>query len=1168
MTTDTSEAAIERLIVQALTGRPPRPLGASSHHVAEEPALYGGQGYEEGDPRDYDREVAMDLRQLWRFWQATQADELARLKASGEAAFESSAGRKLLHRLQGEIARRGVIDVLRKGIRHEDASLDLYYVLPTAGNKTTPGLYAANIFSITRQVRYSRDETQRALDLVLFINGLPLATFELKNHFTRQTVADAVQQYQRDREPRELLFQFGRCAVHFAVDDLEVRFCTHLTGKTSWFLPFNKGHRGGAGNPPVAGEKGLRTQYLWREVLAKETLSEIIENYAQIIEKEDERGRKKREQVWPRYHQLDVVGDLLARARRDPVGSKYLIQHSAGSGKSNSIAWLAQRLVDLKREDKAGEPNIFASVIVITDRKNLDKQIARTIKNFTNVASTLGHSAKSEDLARFIKMGKPIIVTTVQKFPFILDSLGDTHRDRNFALIIDEAHSSQGGKTTAKMNAALKRQPDNEDDDSADPDKPGETTEEFVEREVEARIAARRMPANVSTFAFTATPKNKTEELFGEPYAEDGKTKHRPHHVYTMKQAIEEGFIMDVLRSYTPVASYYNLAKKVEDDPEFDKQRALKKLRAYVESHEHAIGKKAAIMVDHFLQQVIARRKVGGQARAMVVTQSRQRARDYFKAISGYLEEIKSPYKAIVAFSTDEKKKGSAKITEADMNDFPSNLIESKFKTDPYRFLIVANKFTTGFDEPLLHTMYVDKTLADIQAVQTLSRLNRAHPQKHDVFVLDFVNDQAERIKEAFQRYYKTTLLADETDPNKLHTQKDELDAAQVYEWKNVERFVALYLAGDERDTLDPILDACRDAYQALGEDEQVKFKGNAKAFCRTYGFLGCVLPYGVADWEKLSIFLNFLIPKLPAPAEDDLSRGVLESIDMDSYRPEVRATIRLSLADEDAEVGPVPAGSMAGRAEAELDRLSNILKTFNDEFGNIDWKDGDKIRHVITEEIPAKVAADQAYVNAMRNSDKQNARVEHDKALQRAIVGLLTDHTELFRQFSDNASFKQWLSEQVFDLTYQPRPPERFVAKPWRDRAIREVSQRFGQAAKWRGITEGLAGYFEANAGDPIMLSDIEKLAGELQVTVEDVATVLQILSADDIGLLERTYSKVEPVDGEVRDVATGEIRTGLASLFSRGELSSHGEQFAGSILMGWRPPASSSSSWSRAGV
>jgi type I restriction enzyme R subunit len=471
-----------------------------------------------------------------------------------------------------------------------------------------------------------------------------------------------------------------------------------------------------------------------------------------------------------------------------------------------------------------------------------------------------------------------------------------------------------------------------------------------------------------------------------------------------MKQAIQEGFILDVLKNYTPVNSYYRLMKKVEDDPEFDTKKAQKKLRKYVESNEHAIREKAEIMVDHFHEQVIAKRKIGGQARAMVITNGILRAIQYFHAFQDYLKEIKSPYKTIVAFS-GEHEYGGAKVTEATLNGFPSSKIEDFIEADPYRFLIVADKYQTGYDQPLLHTMYVDKTLSGIKAVQTLSRLNRAHPLKYDTFVLDFMND-ADTIQTAFADYYRTTILSEETDPNKLHDLKAGLDAAQVYSWEQVEQFFELFLAGAARETLDPILDACVAVYNAdLDEDGQVAFKGNAKAFVRTYGFLSAVLPYNNSAWEKLSILLNCLIPKLPTPKEEDLSKGLIETIDMDSYRVEKQEAIRIALPDADSEIDPIPAAGGGHKPEPELDKLSNIIKAFNDQFGNIDWKDVDKIREVIAQEIPAKVSADRAYQNAMKNSDRQNARIEHDKALQRVIVELLADHAELFKQFSDNPS-------------------------------------------------------------------------------------------------------------------------------------------------------------------
>jgi type I restriction enzyme R subunit len=748
----------------------------------------------------------------------------------------------------------------------------------------------------------------------------------------------------------------------------------------------------------------LKTDYLWRKILTRDGLTNILESYAQIVQVKDEKtGKKRPVQIWPRYHQLDVVRRLLADAGEHGAGKRYLIQHSAGSGKSNSIAWLAHQLIGLERN---GE-RVFDSILVVTDRVLLDRQIRDTIKQFAQVSATIGHAEHSGDLRRFIEAGKKIIITTVQKFPWVLDEIGDQHRDRRFAIVIDEAHSSQGGKTSAAVSEALSREGSQPED---------ETTEDKINRLVEAK----KLLTNASYFAFTATPKNKTLETFGDRLPQpDGTAKHRPFHSYTMKQAIQEGFILDVLRHYTPVGSYYRLVKKIEEDPEFDTKRAKKKLRRYVEGHEHAIRLKAEIMVDHFHEQVLALNKIGGQARAMVITGSIERALQYYHAIRDYLVERKSPHRAIVAFS-GEPEYGGVKVTEASLNGFPSGQIAAKIRQDPYRFLVCADKFQTGYDEPLLHTMYVDKVLSGIKAVQTLSRLNRAHPKKHDVFVLDFMND-TDSIQAAFADYYRTTVLSEETDPDKLHDLEATLDGHQIYGQDQIDELVALYLGGADRDHLDPILDLCVDVYrQDLDEDAQVEFKGSAKAFVRTYGFLSSILPYTQAQWEMLSIFLNFLIPKLPAPVEEDLSRGILEAIDMDSYRVEKQATVRIQLPDEEGAVDPATIGG-SYRPEPELDRLSNIVKTFNDLFGNIDWKDEDQIHRIITEELPAKVGADPAYQNAMRNSDKQNARIEHDKALSRVLVEMLTDHTVLFKQYQDNDSFKRWLKETTFENTYRP---------------------------------------------------------------------------------------------------------------------------------------------------
>lgn len=999
MRTDTSEKALESLIVTEMTGRQTEGPGPGGFSEDPEPFV-GLHNWLLGNPKDYDRAWTVDLVQLRAFIAATQPQ----LVQAFDLGNDSPARQKFLARLQGEIGKRGVIDVLRKGVKHGANDIDLFYGTPSPGNTKAAGRFALNRFSVTRQLRYSRDDTAHALDLALFINGLPVATFELKNSLTKQTVEDAVEQYRRDRNPREKLFEFGRCMVHFAVDDAQVKFCTHLKGKGSWFLPFNKGWNDGAGNPP--NPAGIKTGYLWKDILTPLGLTDIIENYAQVVERKDPKtSRMKRDQLFPRFHQLDVVRRLLADASAKGAGRRVLIQHSAGSGKSNSIAWLAHQLVRLAND--TGQ--VFDTVIVVTDRRILDQQIRDTIKQFAQVGATVGHAEHSGDLRRFIADGKKIIITTVQKFPFILDDIGSQHKNRRFAIIIDEAHSSQGGKAAAALNAALTGAEDGGED-------------ETVEDKINAIMEQRKMLPNASYFAFTATPKNKTLEIFGEPFADGDKIKHRPFHSYTMKQAVQEGFIIDVLRHYTPVNSYYRLIKTVEADPEFDTKRATKKLRRYVESNDHAIRLKAEIMVDHFHEQVLALNKVGGQARAMVVTSGIERAIQYYQAISAYLVERKSPYRAIVAFSGEHEFRG-AKVTEASLNGFPSKDIADQIELDPYRFLICADKFQTGYDQPLLHSMYVDKALSGIKAVQTLSRLNRGHPQKHDAFVLDFMND-TETIRASFDTFYRSTILSDETDPNRLHDLKAALDDYQIYGPAHIDRFVSLYLSGADRDQLDPILDVCVEAYNdGLNEDGQVAFKGKAKAYARTYAFIASILPYTNPEWEKLSIFLSFLLPKLPAPREEDLSQGILESIDMDSYRVEKQAAQRVQLSDDDAEIDPVPTDGGGHRTEPELDRLSNIIRSFNDLFGNITWADTDRIRRLIATEIPNKVAANAAYQNAKQNSDKQNARIEHDKALTGVIIELMRDDTELFKQFSDNPEFKRWLTDTIFSATYD-RPP------------------------------------------------------------------------------------------------------------------------------------------------
>lgn len=974
MPTNIKENGFETLIVDSLTTE---------------------NAYEQGTNATYNVTYAVDEERLFRFLQETQAKKLAELHIL-DSDLEKE---KFFKQLDKKLRTDGVIDILRKGLRYKHLHLEMFYVRPSAENPDAAEMYAKNIFSVTRQLQYSEFNPKLALDLCIFLNGLPIITMELKNQLTKQCTADAVEQYKNDRNPAEVLFSFKRCMVHFAVDDNEIKMCTELKGKKSWFLPFNKGYHDGAGNPP--NQNGMKTDYLWKEILTKDELSNIIENYAQVIaEKDEDSGETSYKQVFPRYHQLHVVKSLLHDAQQDGVGGRYLIQHSAGSGKSNSIAWLAHQLVTLK---KADGKELFDTVIVVTDRINLDKQIKNTIKQFMQVSSTVGWAKSSGELKQLLDEGKKVIITIVHKFQFILADISDVYKDRNFAILIDEAHSSQNGSLSAKMNMVLSGNVSEDEDD--------------LEDKINTIIEGRKMVKNASYFAFTATPKNKTLEMFGRKDRQaDGSVRPAPHYVYTMKQAIEEGFIMDVLRYFTPVQSYYKLAKTVEDDPQFDKKRAQSILRYFVETNQYAIHEKAAIMVEHFHTEVIAKGKVGGKARAMIITSSIKRAVTYYHAINSILQERKSPFKAIVAFSGTTEDYGK-QVTEADLNGFPSAKIEKTFKQDPYRFLIVANKFQTGFDEPLLHTMYVDKGLADIKAVQTLSRLNRSHPDKKDTFILDFVND-AGVIKEAFDRYYKTTILSGETDVNKLNDLIDTMESIQVFTDEEVDRFVQLYLDGAPRDQLDPILDHCVEVYKDLVIEEQIEFKSSAKSFVRTYNFLASILPYGSVQWEKLAIFLNLLVSKLPSPQGEDYTDGLLEDVDLESYRAEAQETMRIVLENENGEIDPVPVSINTGIDVPELDTLTHILQEFHDIFGDIEWTDEDRIKKQVAD-LPDIVRQDERYQNAMRYSDRQNARDESDRATTEAILKTMGSGIELYKAVKGNESFRNWILEMVFNATY-----------------------------------------------------------------------------------------------------------------------------------------------------
>lgn len=979
--------------------------------------LITNQGYTETGPSDFDREFCLNTKQLLSFIEQTQPEAFEMIQKKGERAF--------LLRLDEKIRELGVVEVLRKGVKHFDKTIELFYKQPSSSlNSKDLEKYRTNQFSVTQELVYSLENANR-LDLTIFLNGLPIITSELKNPLSGQTVENGIRQYQNDRDPKEKMFSFARCIVHFALDTELVYMSSHLKGKNSFFMPFNKGMNNGTSVPPFgAGNpvnpNGLRTHYFWEEILNKDILSNIIDKFAQVIEETDEdTGKKKKKMIFPRYHQLVCVRSILDHSKNNGIGQKYLIEHSAGSGKSNSIAWLSHQLISL--HDSTGEHNLFDSVIVVTDRTVLDRQLRDTITQFAQIkgvveAITGVGGSKTSQLREAIANRKKVIICTVQTFPHLLDEMTDLPALK-FGIIIDEAHSGQSGQTSSKMNAAL-----GQDDDDTDSD-----VETSLEDTINNLIESRKMIKNGSYFAFTATPKNKTLETFGVPYkvkTEDGeKTEFHPFHLYSMKQAIEEEFILDVLKNYTTYSSFYKLIKAVEGNPEFDTKQAQKKLRSYVEGHEFAIAEKSKIMIDHFHYDV--KSLINGEAKAMIVTKSIISAIKYKHAFDEYLKEIKSPYKAIVAFSGSKTYKG-LEFTETEMNNFIEykNDIPKNFKKSEYRFLIVANKYQTGFDQPLLHTMYVDKKLDGVQAVQTLSRLNRAYkPYKKDTFVLDFYNT-TEDIKKAFDPYFTSTILSEETNPNKLNDLVDSLEKFEVYQDHQVEDFFERYTQGEERTKLDPIIDSSVHVFQnVLDSDKQIDFKIKAKSFLRTYSYLSKIIDFNNPQWEKLWWYLKFLVPKLKIKDTENLAEGIIESIDMDSYRPSRQGKENISLSDDVGVVDPIPVEVKGGRPELDLDTLENILNLFNQRFGDIDWTDKDKVNQILTEQIPADMKADAEIMKDIANSpDKQNAKISSDKKLSDLMQKYLHTQTEIYKKFSSDKDFQRKYKEFIFDALWSTK--------------------------------------------------------------------------------------------------------------------------------------------------
>lgn len=944
-------------------------------------------GYIKRASKDYDKSLGMDKELFERFLESSQKDSLERLEQ------KNIGKQEFLKEVSSQIRRRGILKALQSHIEIRGVTIKLAYSKPNSSdNPQAIEDYKKNIFSIIRQLYFS-EKNNKSLDMVIFLNGLPLITMELKNPFTGQNVYNAIEQYKKDRDPRESIFK--QSVVHFALDSDLIYMTTKLEGMQTKFLPFNRGLNNGSGaigcecgggNPAVKDK--MKTSYFWEELLQKDTLANLLFNFAQIVKKD-----KAEFVIFPRFHQFDVVRKLLKDAKEKGVGQRYLIQHSAGSGKSNSIAWLAHNLASLHRVENHKEKKVFDSILVVTDRKVLDRQIQENVKSFTenrNLVEAITEGSKQ--LKAALKEGKKIIVTTIQKFPYIADEI--THlQNKTFAIIIDEAHSSQSGKNAEEMGKAISNK---------------ETGEMDLEEELIKIIENKKFQKNASYFAFTATPKPKTLEMFGSPCEINGEKKFIPFHLYSMKQAIEEGFILDVLKGYITYASYYKIVSK-NDNREYDKKKANTKLKAYVTNHIATIEKKATIMIEHFFQNIY--KKIGEKAKAMIVTSSRENAVKYYLFFKKYLQENYPQYQALVAFSGDKEIDGK-NYSEVGLNGFSEAMLKDEFKKDNYRFLIVAQKYQTGFDEPLLHTMYVDKRLEGINAVQTLSRLNRICKNKEDTCVLDFENTH-EEIRESFSTFYGQTYLKEPTNIDNIYTLKSELFDYGIYTQYELDDFAKALLYGQSEDKIHSKLDNMIKEYNAKNDDEKTKFYAKARVYLREYSFLAQILPFNDIELEKLSILLKMLITKIAPPRTEDLAKGILNNVDLNSIRIILESKKDIELEEDKGGIKPSSADD-SSKKEVEFERLSNIVREFNTKFGSVDFGTNEKIAKELMD-LKDDIAKEQTFRDSL--GDEQNARKLFADIFKNEYLRFYKKNKDFFIQLDNKEEFKERVSNVIYEM-------------------------------------------------------------------------------------------------------------------------------------------------------
>ena len=964
----------------------------------EDSAAYGAWSpgrYRKREDTDFDKATMLLPKDTLDFVMTTQPKEWERLFEHHGAGVKA----KFLKRVSSEVEKHGLLHVLREGVKDSGCKFALAFYPPSSGlNKETTRLYEANVFSIVRQLHYS-EHNNNSIDVVLFLNGLPIFTAELKNQLNGQTVEDAIKQYRIDRDPREPLLRPGRVLAHFAVDTDYAHSTTELAGAKTTFLPFNQGYAGGAGNPPVPPtQSGYSTSYLWEYVWSKDSVLDLIQNFVHAVDVENDDGKPtgKKKLIFPRFHQLKAVRDLVDDARRTGTGEHYLIQHSAGSGKSNTIAWLAHRLTTLHdAEDK----RVFDTIVVVTDRRVLDRQLQKTVRSFEKTAGLVENIDKGggKHLKQALEEGKQIIVSTLQKFPVISKEIGELPGHR-FAVIIDEAHSSTSGEQTKDLKKVLAASSLEE----AEAEESGES--EDLEDKIIAEMQSRGRVTNASFFAFTATPKPKTLELFGTERP-DGKFE--AFSLYSMRQAIEEDFILDVLKGYTTYGTYWRLLKTIEDDPRYDHDKASYLLRNFVDLHEQTIRKKVAIAVEHFRNNTAGR--IDGHAKAMIVTRSRLHAVRYKLAVDAYLKEQGYPYKALVAFS-DTVHDAGIDYTEGSMNGVPEKQTAGTFHTPEYRFLIVAEKFQTGFDEPLLHTMYVDKKLAGVHAIQTLSRLNRMHPDKTDTMVLDFVND-ADVIAESFQPYYESTILSEGTDPNLLYDLETRLGEYGIFDDSDVDAFAGAYFGKAKMDKLYSILKPAVERWVDLDESERASSRKTLRDYVNTYAFLAQLLSFTDVDLEKLYVYAKFLRRYLPIEGEP-LPLDVQEKIDLESYRVSETFHGDIALERGNGEVEPATKPGPGQTTGDELEPLSAIIAELNDRFG-ADLTDEDKVTISHLEDL---LGADETLKASIRVNPPETARLAFDTIVQDRLQEIVETNFKLYKRVADDEAFATVLVDWLYD--------------------------------------------------------------------------------------------------------------------------------------------------------